>query len=286
MNKAQLKRRVGTLARSTFGASRLQRAGRVLGDLGSNLPDNDMRFNGELDLQYFAISHGLADVVIDVGANLGLWTEELIRTSADLGRLPETVLLIEADPGTCERLRTRVSSWNFANKILVEQLAVSDEGGEAMFHSYGAGVGINSLVESEQPPAIETNRTDHLVEVVTGADLAARHRLSRVGFVKVDTEGNDLKVLQGFLPLIETQKLDLVQFEYNHRWIANRAFLKDVFDLAALTGWSVGRLVEGGVLHLPRWRPELETYREANYAFSSPAVTELLDRSHRWEPRK
>jgi hypothetical protein len=103
---------------------------------------------------------------------------------------------------------------------------------------------------------------------VETADLSswrARKGLQRLHLVKVDAEGHDFFVLRRALPLLHDERIDVLQCEYNHRWVFARAFPKDVFDLAAQLPYAVGRITPVGVELLPEWHPELERFFEANH---------------------
>ncbi len=103
------------------------------------------------------------------------------------------------------------------------------------------------------------------VETTDLAAWASRKGLQRLHLVKADAKGHDLFVLRGALPLLREERIDVLQFEYNHRWVFARAFLKDVFDLAAPLPYALARITPAGVEILPEWHPELERFFETNY---------------------
>ena len=72
-------------------------------------------------------------------------------------------------------------------------------------------------------------------------------------------------MLRGARELLREQRIDVLQFEYNHRWVHARAFLKDVFDLVADLPYEVARITPDGLETLPGWHFELERFFEANY---------------------
>ncbi|HEX6912929.1 MAG TPA: hypothetical protein VF142_21145 [Longimicrobium sp.] len=55
------------------------------------------------------------------------------------------------------------------------------------------------------------------------------------------------------------------QFEYNHRWVYARHFLKDVFDLMRGMPYAVGKLTPAGVELYDDWHFELERFFENNF---------------------
>jgi hypothetical protein len=44
--------------------------------------------------------------------------------------------------------------------------------------------------------------------------------------IKIDAEGHDLAVLRGGQQLLKTHAISVLQFEYNHRWIYSRTYLR------------------------------------------------------------
>jgi hypothetical protein len=72
-------------------------------------------------------------------------------------------------------------------------------------------------------------------------------------------------VLRGAYELLREERIDVLQFEYNHRWIYSRAFLKDVFALVADLPYEVARITPDALETLPGWHFELERFFEANY---------------------
>jgi hypothetical protein len=106
--------------------------------------------------------------------------------------------------------------------------------------------------------------------------FAADAELDHLTLVKIDTEGHDLAVLRGAQKLLAERRISVAQFEYNHRWIDARSFLRDAFDLFALHGYSVGKLTPKGIEFYPSWDAELETFVEGNYVACAAGIADLL----------
>jgi len=92
-------------------------------------------------------------------------------------------------------------------------------------------------------------------------------------------------VLQGARGLLAGHRVAVVQFEYNHRWVFARAFLRDAFDLLAGLGYQVGKLTPMGVEFYPGWDPDLETFVEGNYVACSPVAAGRLPAVRWWKAR-
>ena len=54
-----------------------------------------------------------------------------------------------------------------------------------------------------------------------------------IDFLKIDTEGNELKVLKGSQAMIQKNAIRAIQFEFNEMNVVSRVFLKDFYDILA-----------------------------------------------------
>lgn len=223
---------------------------------------NAIASNGEADL-IGAVLQQIGDapaVLWDVGANQGEWSASVLAQAA--GR-PLRLDLFEPSGRAAEALGPRFSGPDRQ----VHGVALSDRTGLARFALVGEGAGTNSLeLDSVEGPADVVE-----VETVRGADFAARIGVTRIDLLKIDTEGHDFAVLEGFEAMFVQDAIGIAQFEYNSRWLAARRSLRDVFGFAQRHGYSLGRVVSGGIELFDRWNPECDRFFEDNYALVSPA---------------
>lgn len=157
-----------------------------------------------------------ADISVDVGANLGLYTRRLAGLS-------KRVHAFEPSPAMASLLR-RTSARN----VVVHETALSDGDGSAALRIPRAGDHLTHSLASLEPDAV----ADHDVLVAE----VERKRLDTVvqddvAFVKVDVEGHELSVVQGASGLIERcRPVFLVEVENRHRQNATAsifAFFED-----------------------------------------------------------
>ncbi len=154
--------------------------------------------------------------LIDVGASTGAFTL-LSALHPDL-----TVHSFEPVPLTRRVLQENVYLNNLNEKVIINSCGVSNYDGKGILHSVkdigGSGV---SLVDGL--PAVHKDCDDIEIDVVTLDSYCALHGIEP-RFVKCDTEGGELRVLQGaketiekyhpFL-LIETSQENANQYGYN-----------------------------------------------------------------------
>jgi FkbM family methyltransferase len=213
--------------------------------------------------------------VIDVGANVGRWSKSMLATAARAGRL-DALRLHAFEPSSytfqvlSEALRGR--------SVSLHSAALCERSGSATLHILAPGAGTNSLHAST---SLGMSVSTEEVITTTLDAYAERAGLPCITLVKIDTEGHDLAVLRGAHNLLMEKRISVAQFEYNHRWIYARAFLRDAFELLAPTGYLLGKLTPRGVEFYPRWDIELETFVEGNYVAAVPQIAAQLP-SVRW----
>ena len=77
-------------------------------------------------------------------------------------------------------------------------------------------------------------------------------------------------VLRGAEDILRAGRVKFIQFEYGGTYPGANTSLKQVCEFLSGFGYSLFRILPDGLLHIPKWRDELETYRLSNYLAVSP----------------
>jgi FkbM family methyltransferase len=240
---------------------------------------NDLSTNGESALQRWILRFSQAGEqihVADVGANVGRWSESMVAAMSEAGR--ETDLRLHAfEPDS--RAFARLAEALDGRLASLSKTALSDRQGTSLFHVVAPGAGTNSLysVPGANPLAEEN------VVMTTLDSYAEQSGVARFALVKIDAEGHDLAVLRGASSLLAEHRIAVVQFEYNHRWILGRFFLRDAFEFLLALGYRVGKVTPRGVEFYPGWDADLETFIEGNYLACEPEVAAELPAVKWWK---
>lgn len=229
-----------------------------------NRPDS----NGEYWLleQFFG---GVKEktIVLDVGANKGDWAcralDEAKRSGADV-----VVHAFEPCSGTRALLAQRLAD---RDNVQIHATALSSASGAAEFYSNGVGWGTNSL------SAVSGSESE-TVQLTTLDAFLGDNGIDRVGFLKIDTEGFDFDILKGAQDTLANGRVELVQFEYNWRWLINHASLRDVFELMKGKPYRIGKMIGHAIEVFDQWHFELDRYFENNYVLIREG-SRLLDRA-------
>ena len=241
---------------------------------------NDLHTNGESSLQQWVLnmsSPGRRIHVIDVGANVGRWSVAMLAAAQEARRSGDLDLhAFEPSAYTFGQLEATL----YGKTVKLHRMAVGDRTGSSLLHIITPGAGTNSLhAPSGRPPSGYTEE----VAVTTLGSYAERAGLDHITLVKIDTEGHDLAVLRGARELFAGQHISVAQFEYNHRWVYARCYLRDAFELLQPLGYRLGKLTPAGVEFYPSWDAELETFVEGNYVACRESVAERLPAVKWWK---
>ncbi len=163
--------------------------------------------------------------VVDVGANVGDYA------AAVKEHYPQARLYaFEPHPLTFQKLASRAAQYGF---VAVQQ-ACSEENGTTKFYDYARNTG--SQHASLYKDIFEQIYQDSVVEYdvsITSLDhfRAATPALDRINLLKIDTEGNEMRVLQGAEKTIRAGGIDVIYFEFNQMNVISRTFFKDIYNL-------------------------------------------------------
>jgi FkbM family methyltransferase len=191
-----------------------------------------------------------ARVLLDVGAHRGTWA--LAAAEA----CPNAVVhcLEIALPTRCE-LRRRTDGHP---QIVVPGHGLLGAPGVARLKHYVADDRLSSVVD--YPHELHANWREEPVE--TGDRYLTQSGIDHVDLLKIDTEGADLLVLQGFGESLSAGRIAAVQFEYGFAAILSGALLERFHALLAPAGYVIGRV-------LPT-RVDFRPYRLSDERFFGP----------------
>jgi len=203
-----------------------------------------------------------APVIFDVGAHVGKYSAQLIRSfpKAD-------VYAFEPNPATFAQLSER-----FANgEIHCINLGVSSEAGRMEMYVYPDNPTTSHATAYREVitdlNAAQAQRVD--VSVTTLDDFCRDQAITRVDFLKIDTEGHELEVLRGATGLLARGGLPVVQFEFNEPNVVSRVFMRDFYTL--LDGYTFFRLDTARLVPLGAYDSAVEIFKFQNIVAFAPS---------------
>lgn len=245
---------------------------------------NDIDSNGESNLQRRILENAQKNgghcVVLDIGANLGLWTQAFTSHAQGLNltRTDFTIYSFEPVPTAREKLIENLQTDIATFDVRILPVAMSDETSSQMMTINGETSGSNSL-EADDSVRDVSGLSKIEVQTSTLEDFAKQEGIETFNLIKCDTEGHDAFVIDGAKGLLGEGRIEVFQFEYNHRWVYGRRYLKDVFDLIEelAVPYKLARLSPKALEVYDVWHPEMERFFESNYALIRADILPSLD---------
>ena len=204
-----------------------------------------------------------ADVVLDIGANAGIYA-----LVAALRRPGARVLAFEPLPVAVRHLEAN-RRLNGVDNLEIIVKAVGEEEGEAFLYVLGDYM---HQIASTLPRMAEARRMGRslTVPVVTIAQVVAEHGLPNVDLVKIDTEGTEYQVLRGARQTLRRHR-PVVVCELLHGFVH-----EGLVPLLRSVGYESFWISPGGLVHQDELSPDPND-RERNYALlPSEAVSRVL----------
>ena len=158
----------------------------------------------ELEAKIMEEKIKVGNIVVDVGANIGLHTLNMAKIVGNTGQ----VFAFEPDPSNFEILEKNVKINNYQN-IILEQKAVGDKNGRT------------TLYQSDHPGMHrifpQTKQAKGQVQVaLTSLDkyFIDSNLADKINFIKIDVEGLEFSVLKGMKNILKNNKKIKILFEF------------------------------------------------------------------------
>ena len=205
-------------------------------------------------------------VMMDIGANIGEWANQALLHTAKRHDLNTKVFVFEPTVDTFNTLKMNLSSYE---NVVFNNIAVSNYVGIIDFYIHDdKNSKTNSIfIKEGRKTSVEATTIDQYVESCN---------IKNINYIKCDTEGNDFNVILGAEKSLDSEIIELFQFEYNHRWINAKCFLKCVFDFIDGKNYFLGRITKNTIEIYQNWHPEMERFFEANYILINKNETEVI----------
>jgi FkbM family methyltransferase len=209
-------------------------------------------------------------IVIDAGANRGDWSRAMLgRAGARL----ETLIAFEpsrAHVALLDAIRDPRFEW--------VRSGLGEHAEDSTLYAIESGIGSASVFKrrlDHMNVAISYEEPIHLLAL---DQVAEQRGLDRIDFLKMDVEGNELKVLAGASRLLSTRAIRALSFEFGGCDIDARVFFQDFWYLLREHGYRLFRAAPPSrLLPVAEYTEDLECFRTSNY-FAVASDHELATR--------
>jgi FkbM family methyltransferase len=227
----------------------------------------DMASNGEFYILHCLTKTGMS-TIFDVGANIGDYTSACLKMfrSDDV-----TIHAFEPVPATFEKLSANVTS----PRVRRNAMGLSNCRRMIEINYNPRDNGSSSIVAGE---LLHQGHWDKIqVQVMTGDEYCAENGVQSIDLLKIDVEGAENLVLEGFSGLMESEKISCIQFEFGMVNIFTKFLLKDFWDILNKRGFVLGPIMPRGVV-FKDYNPRDEDFQgPCNYFAVQGARLDLIE---------
>lgn len=177
--------------------------------------------------------------IFDVGANIGDWTRIALST------FPAAhIHSFELSAGTYATLTANVED----TRAHLNNVGLADQDGTIRYKDYGTNSGVNTILSEATYHDRLTAFTEKTGRLRRGDAYCREHKIDHIDFLKIDVEGAEHLVLEGFSDLLKHQKIGIIQFEYGYTHADAHFLMKDFYQFFARHGYVIGPLKPNGVI--------------------------------------
>ncbi len=198
-------------------------------------------------------------IVFDVGANQGDFSKAVVRVFGARA----SVHAFEPSAAAARDLLIELGAHGCASIVEVHTFGFSSEAGTAVLHAPFNGSGIGTLHPAPFEILGSMVATEH-VELRTLDAFCAAMAIDHIDYLKIDTEGHELAVLQGAKGMIESGRVRFIQFEFGECHLDSRVFFRDFHELLS-PQFDIHRIIPDGLWPMLKYSPDHEVFNTANY---------------------
>lgn len=217
--------------------------------------------NPETNGEYRLLHHfgNWCDLFIDIGANIGDFSKKVLALYGEIN-----IIMFEAN----QNLFKELCKIDNIKKDNIFNIALSDKFGTIEFNLNTLDHTTSSIFDrtymmpdficNTEKVKVQTNTLDSYLDKI--------HTNSKKGmFIKIDTEGAELSIMNGSQSIFDLKIPIFIQFEYGHGWKEADAKLKDAMHLLNNKNFKIYRITPYGLELIKFYTIDMDNYMYCNY---------------------
>jgi FkbM family methyltransferase len=229
-----------------------------IGYIENKIQKDELNFLSSILKKIFYNNNIETPIIFDIGANIGDYYLAIKQV------FPHSKLYsFEPNPFTFNELNRNIKQIDSESNLF--NIGFGESAEEQILYTYkndqtSEHASLNKKVFQELYNVTDAKEIN--VRIETLDEFCFKNNINSVNFMKIDTEGHELMVLKGAKKLIESNKIDIIQLEFNEMNSVNRIFLHDFYSI--LNEYSFFRIYSKGLLSLGNYSVKNEIFGYQN----------------------
>lgn len=194
-------------------------------------------------------------IFFDVGSNKNDYSNMLLEFFDE-----PIIYAFEANPNIFSEIKkdTKIDNYNLALGSEEKDVYIYDYENKNITNSSKSTLHKKVLTDFFEKDKVKKI----LTKMITIDSFCKKNNINHIDFIKIDTEGNEFDILKGSKEMLDQDKINIIQFEFNKMNIISRVFLKDFYDL--LKNYDFYRIKEKKLIPLGEYKEENEIFKYQN----------------------
>ena len=196
-------------------------------------------------------------IIFDVGGNAGNYSKAL----SEFFKSKAIIHSFEPSKKTYELF---LETTKHIKNIIPNNCGFSDTENYQLLYTNQDGSGIASIYHRKlEHFGISMDKSEQ-IKLSTIDAYCKINQIDRIHFLKLDIEGHELKALNGAAKMINSKKIDIIQFEFGGCNIDSRTYFQDFFYLLK-DNYRIFRILKDGLFEILTYKETYEIFITINY---------------------
>ena len=196
-------------------------------------------------------------LILDVGANVGDYSLAVLKVNKN-----SAIHCFEPSKYHIKELKKNLSDYN----VQINSFGLSNNKLDMKLYQDKEISGIKSLIKRDLNHLSINFEDFEIVKLSVGDEYVDLNKLKQINLLKIDVEGWEMQVLEGFTKSFRTNKIEICQFEFGHANIEKRLNFRDFYNFFSKYDYTLGIIKPNGRLNFIEKYDEIhENYYCSNF---------------------
>lgn len=230
-----------------------------------NDDNQDPKTNGEFHFlkDWCQIFENKKTLIFDVGANVGEYSEDVLS----LRKKDEDTLIYSFEPSSAfSELQRKFSD---SKKVIPVPFGLSDKEAELEIYADKSGSKLSTIYKRDRAAYKTVWKPTGKAKFIRADSFIKEKNISHINLLKIDVEGHEKMVLEGFGKYLNVDFIDFVQFEYSEANMDSHTTLLELYRVLEKAGFIVAKIMPEH-LEIRNYSRSFEHYHYSNWVAINP----------------